>query len=56
MIPDRTSEFPTELRQLARDVRRMGDGYRADAETLALRREAIAERLLKLAREAEGRP
>ena len=44
---------PERLRSLANDVRRIGDGYRADPETLALRKDDIASRLAEIARELE---
>lgn len=42
------------LRALARDVRRMGDAYRRDPESIALEKDEIASELLSLARRLDG--
>jgi hypothetical protein len=42
-----------ELRELSRDVRRLGNGFRVDPETIAIEKDAVAVRLLGLARELE---
>lgn len=43
-----------DLQGLARDVRRIGCGYRADPETILLQKDAIATRLNSLARAVGG--
>lgn len=57
---DASKELPRsppgdELRQLAGEVRRIGCGYRSDPETIAVAKSEIASRLVKLARDLEGR-
>lgn len=49
-----TGDFPTvsrRLNELARDVRRIGDGYRSDPEAIAIQKDTIARELTTLARE-----
>jgi hypothetical protein len=57
-MPDvaRSPNVPEELRDLARAVRRIGDGYRCDPETVALAKDEIATRLAGLARQMEHAP
>lgn len=45
-----------ELRRLAVDVRRIGDGYRTNPEAIASAKSEIAGRLVSLARELEAGP
>ena len=42
------------LRALARDVRRIGDAYRRDPESIAVEKDEIATELLSLARRLDG--
>ncbi|MCC7046727.1 MAG: hypothetical protein IT562_08460 [Alphaproteobacteria bacterium] len=53
MAPERekTRTVAAELRQLAGDVRRIGDGYRSNPEAVAMAKDGIAHRLIELARE-----
>lgn len=54
--PDAAGNFavPEELRDLARQVRRIGCGFRSDPETIALVKDDIALRLGRLARRLEA--
>ncbi len=47
-------DLPDELRDLARDVRRIGDGYRRDPESLAIQKDGISKRLVVIARRLEA--
>lgn len=42
-----------QLTQLARDVRRIGSGFTADPEAIAIQKDEIAHKLVILARELE---
>jgi hypothetical protein len=42
------------LKQLSKDVRRIGCGYRTDPETIAIQKSDIATALTQLARELEA--
>ncbi len=48
-----TLNISTRLRDLARDVRRIGNGYRCDPEAIAIRKDEIAKKLAAIARELE---
>lgn len=48
------NDVPTELRDLALAVRRIGCGLRTDPEAIALAKDAIASRLSVMARRLEG--
>lgn len=50
----RETAVADELRALARDVRRIGCGYRADPETIALAKEDVSRRLVGIARSLEA--
>lgn len=42
-------DIPQALRDAARDVRRIGDGYRTNPEAIAIAKDEIANRLVRLA-------
>ncbi len=42
-----------QLRDLARDVWRIGDGYRDDPESIAVQKDTISKQLRSLARDLE---
>lgn len=44
------SRIADELQAIARNVRRIGDGYRTNPETIALQKDEAAHRLTRLAR------
>ena len=46
-------ELAEELRELALDVRRLGNGFRQDPEALCIAKDEIAKRLAGLARQVE---
>lgn len=46
-------DLPDELRNLARDVRRIGCAYRADPESIAAQKDGISKRLALIARRLE---
>jgi hypothetical protein len=54
MGAERSVTVPDELRALAVAVRRIGDGYRDDPETIAIAKDQIAARLAGLARRMEA--
>jgi len=45
---------PAQLRDLANAVRRIGNGYRDDPETIAIQKETVATRLVSLTRRVEN--
>ncbi len=45
-----------ELRSLARDVRRIGDGFRDNPEAIAIAKDDVVHRLVALARRVERQP
>lgn len=47
-------DLPTELRDLALAVRRIGCGLRSDPETIAIAKDEIARKLSLVARRLEG--
>ncbi|GAB4184045.1 MAG: hypothetical protein OHK0024_24090 [Thalassobaculales bacterium] len=49
----RETPVAVELRELAREVRRIGDGWRSDPEAIAMQKDDVAERLRDLARRLE---
>jgi hypothetical protein len=51
----RHSDVPEELRRLARQVRAIGDGFRADPEAVYAAKDSVATELRRLARRLEGR-
>lgn len=46
-------ETADRLRGLAREVRRIGDGYRHDPEAIAIQKDGVASRLIAIARELD---
>lgn len=42
-----------ELRELAKDVRKIGAAHRSDPETICIQKDEIAHRLLELAKRLE---
>lgn len=47
-------ETASSLRDIARDVRRIGDGFRHDPEAIAIQKDDLARRLVTIARELES--
>lgn len=52
-MSDLPPPVPERLRDLARDVRRIGCGFRVNPETIAIRKDEIAAQLASIARELE---
>ena len=52
-MTDSTSQVAERLRKLATDVRRIGDGWSQDPETVAIQKDDVARSLISLARELE---
>jgi len=48
---DKSRQVAVELRQIAGDVRRIGDGYRTNPEAVAIAKDDIAKRLATITRE-----
>ena len=46
--------LPEELRSLARDVRRIGDGWRSDPESVAIQKDDVSKRLVLIAQRLEA--
>jgi len=53
-IAKRETPPPDRLRELAYQVRRIGCGFRADPETIAIQKDEIAADLAQLARDLEA--
>jgi len=53
-LSPRPADIAGELQDLARDVRRIGCGFRCDPETIASQKSDVAARLAALARAVRG--
>lgn len=53
-LPPKPTAIMADLQELARDVRRIGSGFRCDPEAIAMAKDEIAHRLTGLARRIGG--
>ena len=52
-LANRPARVSDRLNELARDVRRIGDGFRSTPEAIALQKDSIARELATLARQVK---